>query len=45
MKINNSVEFKFSKDLKILNPKRASFYALFIFSNIHKEKNFKNDIF
>ena len=40
-RLKNSI----SKDLKILNPKRASFYALFIFSNLNKEKNFKNDIF
>ena len=37
-RLKNSI----SKDLKVLNPKRASFYALFIFSNINKEKNFKN---
>ena len=40
-RLKNSI----SKDLKIFNPKRASFYALFIFSNINKEKIFKNDIF
>ena len=41
-RVKNSI----SKDLKILNPKGASFYALFIFSNINKtNENFKINIF
>ena len=34
-RLKNSI----SKDLKTFNPKKASFYALFIFSNINKDSN------